>query len=182
MHTLIVGERGVGKSTLIHRVLAELECPVAGFETKKETSLATEEKGSPVYIYDAGREHTHTAENLLGWCKNKHFDSRVEVFDRYAPKLRAPVPAGSIILLDELGFMESQAEEFCAAVMELLDGDVPVIAAVKYKDTPFLQAVRSHPKAKCFWIDAQNRDELYAEVLPFVKQQLQNAPKEEHNG
>lgn len=181
MHTLIVGERGVGKSTLIRRVLAELECPVVGFETKKETSLATEEKGSPVYIYDAGRPHTHTEENLLGWCKNKRFDSRVEVFDRYAPKLRAPIPAGSIVLLDELGFMESQAEEFCAAVMELLDGDVPVIAAVKYKDTPFLQAVRSHPKAKCFWIDKENRDALYEEVLPFAKQQIEEN-KEKNDG
>lgn len=180
MHTLIVGERGVGKSTLIRRVLAELECSVSGFETKKETALATEEKGSPVYIYDAGKPHTHTEENLLGWCKNKRFDSRIEVFDRYAPKLRTPVAAGSIILLDELGFMESQAKEFCAAVLELLDGDVPVIAAVKYKDTDFLQAVRSHPNAKCFWIDAQNRDALYEEVLPFVKQQLAQNKEEDH--
>lgn len=180
MHTLIVGERGVGKSTLIRRVLAELDRPVSGFETKKETALATEEKGSPVYIYDAGKPHIHTEENLLGWCKNKRFDSRIEVFDRYAPKLRTPVPAGSIILLDELGFMESQAKEFCAAVLELLDGDVPVIAAVKYKDTAFLQEVRSHPKAKCFWIDAQNRDALYEEVLPFVKQQLTQNKEEDH--
>lgn len=182
MHTLIVGQRGVGKSTLIRRVLAQVDRPLFGFETKKENSLATEELGSPIYIYDAGKEHTHTQENLLGWCKNKHFDSFKDVFDRYAPKLRQPVPEGSIILLDELGFMESSSEEFCSAVLNLLDGNVPVIAAVKYKDTPFLQAVRSHPKAKCFWIDEQNRDALYEEVLPFVKQQLENAPKEEHHG
>lgn len=173
MHTLIVGERGVGKSTLIRRVLAEVDRPLFGFETKKETALATEEKGSPVYIYDAGKEHTHAEENLLGWCKNKRFGTLTESFDRYAPKLREPVPAGSIILLDELGFMESSSEAFCSAVLALLDGDVPVIAAVKCKDTPFLQAVRSHPNAKCFWIDEQNRDALFDEVLPFVKQQLE---------
>ena len=53
MHTLIVGERRVGKSTLIGRVLNALDRPVYGFETKKEDSLADELRGSPVYIYDA---------------------------------------------------------------------------------------------------------------------------------
>ena len=50
MHALIVGERGIGKSTLIRRVLKELNRPLFGFETKKEDALADEVKGSPVYI------------------------------------------------------------------------------------------------------------------------------------
>ena len=39
MHALIVGDRGVGKSTLIRRVLAELNRPLFGYETKKEEQL-----------------------------------------------------------------------------------------------------------------------------------------------
>ena len=110
MHTLIVGERHVGKSTLIGRVLNALDRPVYGFETKKEDSLADELRGSPVYIYDAWQERVRTTGNLVGYCKNHRFDAAAEVFDRFAPKLRKPVPAGGIVLLDELGFMESQAE------------------------------------------------------------------------
>ncbi|MBE6032057.1 MAG: hypothetical protein E7224_02530 [Clostridiales bacterium] len=172
MHTLIVGPRHVGKSTLIRRVLEEIGRPVFGFETKKEDSLATEEKGSPVYIYDAGKERVQTAENLVGHCKNKCFGTMKETFDRYAPKLMGPVPEGHIVLLDEIGFMESESEAFCGAVMHLLDGDAPVIAAVKDKDFPFLEAVRSHPNCKCFYIDEENRNELFPEVLAFVKEQL----------
>ena len=63
MHTLIVGERGVDKSTLIGRVLNALDRPVYGFETKKEDSLADELRGSPVYIYDAWQERVRTTEN-----------------------------------------------------------------------------------------------------------------------
>ena len=40
MHALIIGAPGVGKSTLIRRVLAELNRPVFGFLTKKEDALA----------------------------------------------------------------------------------------------------------------------------------------------
>lgn len=172
MHTLIVGERGVGKSTLIRRVLEACGRPVYGFETKKEDSLADELRGSPVYLYEAWRQRRRTEENLVGYCKNHRFDASAQAFDNFSPKLREPMEKGGIVLLDELGFMESRAEKFCAAVLDLLDGQVPVIAAVKTKDTPFLQAVRSHPRAKCFYITEENRDELFPQVLDFVCRQL----------
>lgn len=172
MHTLIVGPRHVGKTTLISRVLEEIKLPVFGFETKKEDSLAQEPHGSPIYIYDAKQERFQTPENLVGYCKDNHASTIKDAFDRYAVKLSGPVPGGHLILLDELGFMESASPDFCQAVLNLLDGDIPVIAAVKDKTTPFLEAVRSHKNAKCFYIDLGNRDELFPEVLSFVKAQL----------
>ena len=172
MHVLITGPRGVGKSTLIRRVLAELDRPAFGFETKQEDALATEQLGSPVYLYDAGTEHRQTPEGLVGWCKNKHCASMKEVCDRWAPKLRTPVPAGHIVLMDELGFMEASSEDFCSAVLALLDGDAPVLAAVKDKDIPFLSAVRSHPNCRCFHLTEENRETLFHEVLTFLRAQF----------
>ena len=137
VHALIVGPRGVGKTTLIRRVLSQLGRPVFGFETKKENPLADEVRGSPIYIYDPGTEHKQTPENLVGYCKNKHFSSVKNVFDRFATKLRTPVPNGHIVLLDEVGFMEASSKAFCGAVLSLLDGDIPVLAAVKDKEIPF---------------------------------------------
>lgn len=178
MHALIVGARGVGKSTLIRRVLEQLNQPLIGFETKKEDALADEVNGSPVSIYEAGKEHLQTEENLVGHCKNKHAATMKEAFDRYAPKLTVPVPQDRIVVMDELGFMESRSEAFCNAVMGLLDGEAPVIAAVKDKDIPFLEAVRSHPNTRCFFITPDNRDALYFEVLEFMKAQVKIPPRQ----
>lgn len=172
MHALIVGPRGVGKSTLIRRVLQDLDCPLFGFETKKENTLTDAVEGDPIYIYDAGAEHRQTAENLVGYCKNNHATAMVDAFERYASKLTQPVPKGAIIKMDEIGFMEAKAPQFCAAIINLLNGDVPVLAAVKDKEIPFLEQVRSHPKAKCFYITEENRDVLYQEVLDFMKKQI----------
>ena len=74
--------------------------------------------------------------------------------------------------MDELGFMESKAENFCSTVLRYLDGDIPIIAAVKDKSTPFLDAVKSHPNCKCFFISEENREELAEEVLAFMKEQF----------
>lgn len=175
MHALIVGARGAGKSTLIGAVLDALGREVYGFETKKEGLLADAQRGSPVYIYEARKARVQTAENRVGFCKDRRFEAAEEAFDRFAPKLRAAVPSGGIVVMDELGFMESRAEAFCAAVLERLDGEVPVIAAVKDKDTPFLQAVRSHPKARCFFLTEENRDALAGEVLAFMQRQAEEA-------
>ena len=175
MHALIVGPRRIGKSTLIRRVLQELNRPVFGFETKKEDALADEVNGSPIYIYDAGGPRQQREDNLVGYCKNHHATTLKAACDRYALRLRGPVPEGCVIELDEIGFMEAKSEAFCAAVLSLLDGDIPVIAAVKDKDVPFLQAVRAHPGARCFRITPENRDDLYPEVLEFMKAQMEEA-------
>lgn len=55
MHTLIVGERHVGKSTLIGRVLNALDRPVYGFETKKRTPSQMNCGGAPSISTTLGR-------------------------------------------------------------------------------------------------------------------------------
>ena len=154
MHALIVGERGVGKSTLIRRVLKDLN-------------------RCPIYIYDAGKPHCRTQDNLIGYHRERDIPAITAAFDRYAPRLLEPVPEDAVAELDEIGFLEANSESFCQAVMGLLDGANPVIAAVKDREHPFLEAVRNHLNARCFYITAENRDALYEEVLLFMKQQLE---------
>ena len=71
--------------------------------------------------------------------------------------------------MDELGFMEAKAEAFTREVFAALDGDIPVIAAVKARfDVLFLNEVRAHPHAQLVVITKENRDELYLELLPQI--------------
>ena len=187
MHTLIVGEQGVGKSTLIRRVLEQLDVSICGYLTRKEDSLADPQLGSPIYIYEVGKAQEQTRDNLVGHCKAQKPVVYPEAFDRFAIKLqklaedknastvlesdRTKIPG--LILLDEIGIMETRSEAFCQAILQLLDGDTPILAAVKYKDRPFLEQVRQHPKARCFPITEDNRDDLFGEVLAYICEQIQ---------
>ena len=173
MHALIVGDRGVGKSTLIRRVLAELTRPLFGYETKKEEQLEDPLRGCPIYIYDAGVPHVQTSKNLIGYHKEANAAAITAAFDRYASQLLETVPEGCVVELDEIGFLEAKSEAFCRAVMQLLDGNAPVIAAVKNREIPFLETVRNHKNARCFYITPENRDVLYEEVLAFLRTQLE---------
>ena len=172
MHTLIVGDKHIGKSTLIQKVIRELGCPVAGFETKKEEGLADVEKGSPVYIYPAGKPRRQSEENLLGYSKKQQTKVFSPAFDRAAKWLADAEVPGGLLLMDEIGIMEASSEAFCAEILRRLDGGTPVLAAVKNKDHPFLAAVRHHPNCHCFSISEENREDLFPVVLEFVREQL----------
>lgn len=163
MHVLIVGPKGAGKSTLIRRLAQALGKPVWGYETWKEDALADAQRGSPIYL----REFGDTAEPILvGHCKQRHAQAVAEGFERFAPRLIRP-PEGHLVILDEIGFLETSSAAFCQGILTLLDGDIPVLAAVRDKPGPFLDRVRSHPNVRCFFLTPENRQSLFAEILRF---------------
>lgn len=161
-HILICGERGVGKSTLISHLLETNALPVYGFITKK---LPADETGfHPIYIHPAGQSvaaREWTNDNLIGTCDSKIHNIRLETFNTLGVQYLSQAQPGGVVVMDELGFMESQADAFVKAVFAALDGDIPVIAAVKARfDVPFLNQVRAHPNATVYSITAENRDAL----------------------
>lgn len=168
-HILLCGDRGVGKSTLIQKLLQANTRPVYGFYTKR---LAADETGfHPIYIYEASDPiRSHTDENQIGTCDSKIHNVSIEVFNRLGAQYIRQAQPGGVIVMDELGFMEAQAETFVQAVFEALDGDIPIIAAVKSRyDVPFLNEVRAHPKGAVYHIDESNRDSLLTELLPIIR-------------
>lgn len=166
-HILLCGERGVGKSTLIQKLLKANALPVSGFYTER---LKADTSGfHPIYIHSAGESaRMYTEENLVGTCDAKVHNVRLSVFDTLGVQyLRAP---GGLIVMDELGFMEARAAGFTKAVFAALDEHTPVIAAVKARtDVPFLNAVRAHENCRVYTVTAENRDALYEALLPVIE-------------
>lgn len=162
-HILICGSPGCGKSTLIKKILLKVKTTVSGYITVKESALENE-NGEPVYLYPCGKPYMVGEGILLGYSKNRQLFPDKDAFDRAAKEIPELAAGGGLIVADEIGRMESVSEDFMGAVLKLLDGDVTVIAAVKNKDTEFLNKVRNHPNCRCFYINEENRNELYEEV------------------
>ena len=106
-----------------------------------------------------------TGQNLLGYCKNHCFKTIDGTFDRFASEILKPVSDQHLIVFDEIGFMESQESAFCEAILARLDGDIPVLAAVKDKDIPFLRRIKVHPQCVCFDLNRMAWDECFENTL-----------------
>ena len=164
-HILICGDVGVGKSTLIQKLLRESTRPLCGFVTKRiPGSLSGTHE---VYIHPAAGERHCTDDNCVGLIDGAGAHPYPQGFDGYGASL-LDVQPGALVLMDELGFLESGAAAFCGKVLAALAGSVPVLAAVKSKETPFLQSVKQHPNVRVYIITEENRDALFAELLPQI--------------
>ena len=169
-HILICGRRQVGKSTLVERLLAEINLPVYGVITK---SMVKREDGfHEIYMFRANdKDRIISEENHLADCDAVHRKVNLNIFETLGVQYLNEVKSDGIIVMDELGFMEADAKAFCSRVLEILDGDIPVIATAKstHPNVDFLNRVRNHPNVDLYMIDENNRDELYEQLLPIVK-------------
>ena len=159
-HILICGERGVGKSTLIRRLLAESTLPVGGFVTRR-LPQADGDGMFPIYLHAAAlppEERPYDPEHLVGTCDSRRSVRCTPAFDDWGPRL---LEGPGLLLMDELGFLERDAHRFQEAVLAALKGDQPVLAAVKNRNDLFLQAVRGVPGVRVLYITRENREGLF---------------------
>lgn len=166
-HILICGERQVGKTTLIKRLLEHWDGPVCGFVTKM---WPADERGfHPIYMFAPDDEAAlRRDENHIGNCSGKERTINISTFDNLGVELLKK--QSGLAVMDELGFFEVGSPEFCAGVFRHLDSEGHVLAAVKSNiDVDFLNKVRCHPKAELYEINSENRDELYEKLLPIIK-------------
>lgn len=156
---LVTGRPGVGKTTLVERVVKSLSVPVGGFYTRE--------------IRDRGRRvgfGLSTWEGESGKMSHVDFDSPfrvgkygvdLQVIDNIGvPAIREAVDAGRLIVIDELGRMELFSEKFQQAVLEALDSEVPLLGAIQERPHPFLDAIRKRPDVELIRMTPENRDDL----------------------
>lgn len=167
-HIVLWGQRGVGKSTLARRLLEDWKGPVRGFVTR--SSLPDVDGFRSIYLHAANDPMpVEQTCHRIGRTNRTEHTMWPEVFDGLGVELLRAEP-GSLILMDELGFLEQDAADFRRQVLRCLDGNIPVLAVIKHKThIPFLQEIRSHPRVQLYQVTEENRDELPAVLSPLIR-------------
>ena len=165
MHIFLTGEIQVGKTTVIRNFLTKTGLPADGFMTYwKEDS-----GGRSLYLSGYGFEH-QTCNEFLVYCgghgrKPLISADLTDIFNTKGVHLLKNSGKKSVIVMDELGFLESKALSFQKAVFEHISGDVPVLGVVKPAKTEFLDAVRSFPGVEVYVITLGNRENVLSNLL-----------------
>lgn len=167
MKILICGDVHAGKSTLIRRLTDDMRRPIFGFITKR---LPEDPDGvSRVYLYNAAKKTAERDGSLIIELSEKGYVGHPELMDHPGSDYLTGIPEGSLVVMDEIGTLESASPEFQSAVLNILSGNYDVLASVKAQNTDFLRTVRKHPDCELYIITPENRDALYAQLKSSIR-------------
>lgn len=151
-HLFFTGRKGVGKSALVQAAIEGKR--IGGFFTKRVEGVL--ERPS-VHLLRAGTADVPSAENLLFCCGGGADPRR---FDQLGCQALAAAAGCELLVMDELGPHEAEAEAFRQAVLAALDGPAPICGVLQQADSAFLDAVAAHPRVRVVTVTEENRDGL----------------------
>lgn len=181
MHIFLTGAHDAGKTFAINNIIDELiqlrdesnPLSIGGFRTFIGEDF--EPMKSYVYMSPSDKEKGINEKDIIVALRDKtamEFTPYPEVFDKDGVNLLSESYETDLIIMDELGFMESEAFEFQAKIFELLDGDIPILGAIKPDDSPFLDKVREHKNVNVLEINGENRNHICHDVAQQIQEHI----------
>lgn len=165
---LLTGTPGIGKTTVIRRVAAQMAgYRLGGFYTE-EIRQAGQRQGF--------RLVTFNGEAVI--MAHVHFDHRyriskygidINVIDHFAKSALALVDDVDIYLIDEIGKMECFSSVFVTNVKALLNSDKPIVATVAKKGTGLIEAAKHWSGSELWELTKANRDARVTEVMKWLE-------------
>ena len=172
-HIVLCAPKKTGKTTLIERIIRDAGAPAAGspipvygFQTKR---FAGSDGINRIYMFPAGQAQTETITpdaRYLGSTCGRVRDVCAETFDTYGTTLIQSARPDGLLVMDEIGHMEKDSPLFLQAIFESLDGDIPILASVRYTVAPIdcLERIKRHPRVRLYMLTEENRDAVYIEI------------------
>ena len=156
-HLFLTGEKGIGKSTLLQKLLAGRRA--CGFCTVKAVEVYPGR--TSLHLLRLDRQERPAEENFLCFCPPVPGGKTAEAFDLLGCEALAPEEIGEVLVMDELGAAETGAEVFRAAVLRALEGDTPILGVLQKADTELFRLVEEHPRVRLVEVRKENRNLLF---------------------
>ena len=160
---LITGQPGVGKTTLVKRLIERFEDsrPV-GFYTEEIRENGTR-KGFRLVSLPEGETAMLSHIDIKSPHSVGKYRVDLEGFERFMDKI--PFHEASLVVIDEIGKMECISERFRGLIRKLLEGRSTLVATIARKGTPFIEGIKKSPGIGLFELTLKNREDALEEVI-----------------
>ena len=165
---LLTGRPGIGKTTVIQKFTRRCPVSVGGFFTCEirehgmRTGFAIEAVSS--WAQDGSREKYHGVMahvNSPSPYRVGKYGVNISAIEKVGiTALREGMRRAKIIIIDEIGRMETYSELFQKEVKNVLDCSLPVLGVIQMKQNPFLDRIRNRDDVKVIQVTLDNRDTL----------------------
>ena len=160
---LFTGPPRCGKSTLIEKIVKNIDIPATGFFTRE--------------ILESGKRvgfSINTLDNRTGVLAHQDIQSRFRV-GRYGvnledidgiavPSMRPDRP-NMLVVIDEIGKMECFSELFKKTLVSLLDSKYRVLGSITMKGDGLIRQIKAREDVMLITVTTKNRDKLVSMFL-----------------
>lgn len=166
---LVQGRPGVGKTTLIRKVVAA-GIPLAGGFLTEEIRQSGRRVGFRVEDIHSGEEGVLSHVNRKGRPRVGKYGVDVASFDRIGVgALREAMRRPGCIIVDEIGKMELFSEAFREVVTAVMDSENPVLGTIPIYRHPFLDGLRERDDITVIEVTHSNRDTLPPRLVELLE-------------
>jgi nucleoside-triphosphatase len=164
---LLTGNPGIGKTTIIKRIIAELSPTLIGGFWSTEIRRGSKRIGFAIKTVTG-------EEGILAHKEKGHgprFGSYVvnvkDIEEIAIPSMINARKLGKVILIDEIARMELCSPRFASEVVMCLDTK-RVLGTIQNRQDDFLNSVKSRIDTQVYTVTTRNRDELPSMILSLV--------------
>jgi nucleoside-triphosphatase len=160
---LLTGPPRCGKSTVIEKIVDQIQRPVIGFFTRE-----IKEKGRRVgfsIINLDGREGVLAHEDSKSRVRVGKYGVDGDELDRIAVPAMIPSEPDEIVIVDEIGKMECVSPLFRETLIKTLESANPVIGSIAQKGNPFIEKIKGRKDVLLVSVSEKNRDSLPSFLL-----------------
>jgi len=168
----LTGSVGVGKSTIIRKVVDQLSLKVGGFSVDRE---GEKNNWNSFYLvkasaFNEGEQSRKSENNRFAIRKDgsSKWIISIDVFDKMGVQLLSNIDDAEIVIMDELGRFELSAYQFQKKVEDVLNSGKAVLGVIKDESNLFLDKIRKRKDVQIFRVTLENREEVYGEVMGII--------------
>ena len=163
MNIFLTGKRGIGKSTIIDRTLAQLDNTPGGFRTCYDDKT---DLNKTLFLCSADLSRSRVAAHFTE-ARPQVFP---DVFETFGTALLNDGLRSPLLLMDELGLFEDDCETFKTAVFSSLSSPVPVLGVLRETYEPcWLDDIRAREDILLFTVSEENRDSLPEQLAELLR-------------
>jgi len=162
-HILVTGPPRCGKSTLIERVVRQLDRPATGFFTRE---LRTGERrvGFAIEALD-GKRGILAHQDIRARYQVGKYGVNLADIDRIAVPSLVPSGPEALVVVDEIGKMECFSPRFRDTLIRVLNSSHRVLGSIAVKGNRFIQGIKARDDVLLIGLSEANREEAVGVVM-----------------
>jgi nucleoside-triphosphatase THEP1 len=164
---LVTGLPRSGKSTLIEKVVQEIERPATGFITV-EIRERNRRVGFAITTL-AGKTGILAHQDIKGKFRVGKYGVNLQDLDQIAVPSMQPSRPAEIIVIDEIGKMELCSALFKQKLVQVLDSEHQVIGSIALKGDRFIQGIKAREDVLLIPISEATRESALTLFLSALK-------------